>query len=145
MFHELTIVGSVGRDPDLRYSADGKASCTISVAANRTIAQGQKETIWFKVTAWEKMAEYINQYVRKGAKVFLKGRLYPDKTTGGPRIYTKNDGTSATSFEVVATELRVLDYGQNAVQNQQQQYQQQPKQQAQPRQTSMMDDGNIAW
>ena len=57
MWHEIQIIGTVGREPELRYTADGKASCSFSLASNRKLQGGKEETIWFKVTTWEKMAE----------------------------------------------------------------------------------------
>jgi len=140
MFHELTIVGTVGRDPELRYTADGKAMCSFSVAANRNIGQGQKETIWFKITAFDKMAESMNQYTHKGQKVFVAGRLVCDKTNGGPRTYTKNDGTVTATFEVVAREFRIIDYANN---NQNGQQQARPQYQAQPQQAQFTED--VPW
>ena len=145
MFHEITIVGTIGREPELRYTADGKASCTFSVASNRKIGQDQTETIWFKITTWEKMAESINKYAHKGQKVFVVGRLVCDKVSGGPRTYVKNDGTTAASFEVVAREFRIVDYGQQA-QGQPQQAQTQYRQaqtQPQPQQPQFTED--IPW
>ncbi|MCC6568704.1 MAG: single-stranded DNA-binding protein, partial [Anaerolineales bacterium] len=67
-----------------------------------------KETIWFRISTWGKTAETCNQYVKKGMKVLVEGRLTPDKTTGGPRIWTKQDGSAGASFEVTANTVRFL-------------------------------------
>ncbi len=110
MFHTIIIVGNVGRDPEMRYTPAGQAVTSFSVATSRTYkSQGQpvKETIWFRVTCWGRMAETANNYVKKGEKVLIEGRLVADQS-GNPRTYTRNDGTTGTSFEINATNLRLL-------------------------------------
>jgi single-strand DNA-binding protein len=112
MFHTIIIVGNVGKDPEMRYTPSGQAVTSFSVATNRQYTTGNgeqvKETIWFRVTTWGKQAEVCNQYIRKGTKVLIEGRLTPDKTSGGPRIWTKQDGTAGASFEVTAGTVRFL-------------------------------------
>ena len=112
MYHTIIIVGNVGKDPEMRYTPSGQAVTSFSVATNRQYATGNgeqvKETIWFRVTTWGKQAEVCNQYVRKGSKVLIEGRLTPDKATGGPRIWTKQDGSAGASFEVTAGTVRFL-------------------------------------
>jgi len=112
MYHTLIIVGNVGKDPEMRYTPSGQAVTSFSVATNRQYTTGNgeqvKETVWFRVTTWGKQAEICNQYVKKGMKVLVEGRLTPDKGTGGPRVWTKNDGTPAASFEVTAGTVRFL-------------------------------------
>jgi len=112
MCHTLIIVGNVGKDPEMRYTPSGQAVTSFSVATNREYTTGNgekvKETIWFRVTTWGKQAEVCNQYVKKGMKVLVDGRLTPDKATGGPRVWTKNDGSAGASFEVTAGTVRFL-------------------------------------
>ena len=112
MYHTIIIVGNVGKDPEMRYTPSGQAVTSFSVATNRqySASNGEqvKETIWFRVSTWGKQAEVCNQYVKKGSKVLIEGRLTPDKNTGGPRIWTKQDGTSGASFEVTASTVRFL-------------------------------------
>ena len=112
MYHTLIVVGNVGKDPEMRYTPSGQAVTSFSVATNRQYTTGNgeqvKETVWFRVTTWGKQAEVCNQYVKKGMKVLVEGRLTPDKATGGPRVWTKNDGTPAASFEVTAGTVRFL-------------------------------------
>jgi single-strand DNA-binding protein len=111
MFHTIIIVGNVGREPEMRYTPTGQAVTTFSVASSRNYnnSQGQrvKETIWFRVTTWGKLAETCSQYVQKGSKVFIEGRLQPD-SNGGPRIWERQDGTKSASYEVVASTVRFL-------------------------------------
>lgn len=112
MFHTILIVGNVGRDPEMRYTPSGQAVTSFSVATNREYTTGSgeavKETIWFRVTTWGKQAEICNQYLSKGSKVLIEGRLTPDKNTGGPRVWNKQDGTMGASFEVTAGTVRFL-------------------------------------
>jgi single-strand DNA-binding protein len=112
MFHTVIIAGNVGRDAEMRYTPSGQAVASFSVATNRqyTASSGEqvKETIWFRISAWGKQAEICNQYVKKGMKVLVEGRLTADQGTGGPRIWSGNDGSPRASFEVTAGTVRFL-------------------------------------
>ncbi|HTX78033.1 MAG TPA: single-stranded DNA-binding protein [Longilinea sp.] len=112
MFHTLIIVGNVGRDPEMRYTPSGQAVTSFSVATSRNYnnSQGQqvKETIWFRISAWGKLAETCSQYLHKGSKVLIEGRLTPDISSGGPRVWTRQDGTPSASYEVSASTVRFL-------------------------------------
>ncbi len=112
MYHTIIIVGNVGRDPEMRYTPSGQAVTSFSVATNRkyTSSNGESvsETTWFRVSAWGKQAEIVNQYLKKGSKVLVEGRLTPDKETGGPRIWNAQDGAARASFEVTAQTVRFL-------------------------------------
>lgn len=105
-YQKITIVGNLGRDPEMRYTPGGQAVTNFSVATNRqyTTSNGErvKETVWFRVSAWGRQAETCNQYLSTGSQVLVEGRLTPDKESGGPRIWTRNDGTPAASFEITA-------------------------------------------
>ncbi len=116
----LPIIGHLGRDPEMRYTPAGRPVTNFSVAVNRHYTpheRGQaggngetvKETYWFRCTAWDKQAELCNQYLRKGSKVFIEGRLTADPSSGGPRIWTKQDGTSQASFELTIITIKFLD------------------------------------
>lgn len=112
MYHTLIIVGNVGRDPEMRYTPSGQAVTSFSVAANRQYPGGNgeqvKETIWFRVSVWGKMAETCNKYIRKGSKVLVEGRLTPDKETGGPKVFKKQDGSASAGFDVTAVNVKFL-------------------------------------
>jgi len=112
MYHTIIVVGNLGRDPEMRYTPGGQAVTNFNVATNRqyTASDGTsvKETIWFRVSTWGRNAEICNQYLRKGSKVLVEGRLVPDQTTGGPRIWNRQDGTPAASYEVSANTVRFL-------------------------------------
>ncbi len=112
MFHTIIIVGNLGRDPEMRYTPSGMAVTNFSVATSRkySTSDGQQisETTWFRISAWGKQAEICNEYLRKGSKVLVEGRLRPDPATGGPRIWTSQDGSARASFEVTASTVRFL-------------------------------------
>ena len=112
MYQTLIIAGNVGRDPEMRYTPSGQPVATFSVATSRqyTAPSGEtvKETIWFRVTTWGKQAEICNQYVKKGSKVLVEGRLEADPETGSPRVWKSQDGSSKASFEVTANTVRFL-------------------------------------
>jgi len=82
----------------------------VAVNDNYTNSSGERveRTIWIRVSAWGKLAETCNQYLKKGRKVLVEGRLVADASTGGPRVYTRQDGTSGSTFEVSASTVRFL-------------------------------------
>ena len=112
MFQTIIIVGNVGRDPEMRYTPAGQAVTSFSVATNRQYTNNSgetiKETIWFRISAWGKTGETCNQYLKKGSKVLIEGRLTADPATGGPRVWTGQDGSTRASFEVSAQTVRFL-------------------------------------
>lgn len=112
MYQKIIIVGNLGRDPEMRYTPSGQAVTNFSVATNRsyTASSGEriKETVWFRVSAWGRQAETCNQYLRQGSKVLVEGRLTADAQTGGPRIWTGQDGSARASYEINATSVQFL-------------------------------------
>jgi single-strand DNA-binding protein len=112
MFHTIIIVGNVGKDPVKGNTPSGQTYTVFSVATHRQYTTGSgeqvKETIWFRITTWGKQAEICDLYIRKGSKVLIEGRLTPDKATGGPRIFSKQDGSVGAAFEVTAGTVRFL-------------------------------------
>ena len=111
MFQTIILIGNLGKEPEMRYTPSGQPVVSFSVATNRSYkgADGQpvKETTWFRVTAWGKQAETCNQYLHKGSKVLVEGRMTPDPDTGGPRIWESN-GKMGASYEVTASTVRFL-------------------------------------
>jgi single-strand DNA-binding protein len=112
MYQQIIIVGNLGKDPEMRYTPSGTPVTSLSVATNRkyTGSDGQqvKETTWFRVSVFGKMAETVAQYLKKGSAVLVEGRLTPDKSSGGPRVYQRPDGTSGATYEVAANTVRFL-------------------------------------
>ncbi len=111
MYQRLVLVGNLGRDPEMRYTPNGTAVTSLSVATSRkyTTADGQQkeETAWFRVSVWGKQAEPCNQYLSKGSKVLVEGTLVPDEN-GGPRVWTDKEGKPRASFEVRASAVKFL-------------------------------------
>lgn len=112
MYHTVILVGNLGRDPEMRYTPGGQAVTNFSIAINDnyTSSSGERveRTIWVRISAWGKQAETCNQYLKKGSKVLVEGRLVADQATGGPRVWTRQDGTPGSNFEVSATTVRFL-------------------------------------
>lgn len=113
MYQKVTIVGNLGKDPEMRFTPSGQAVTSFNLATNRsyTGSDGQrvKETVWFRVSVWGKQAENCNNYLRKGSKVLIEGRLIADPATGGPRTYNRQDGSTGASFEISASTVQFLD------------------------------------
>lgn len=112
MYQKLVIVGNLGGDPEMRYTPSGQAVTNFSVATNRQYtdsnSQQVKETTWFRISVWGRQAETCNQYLRRGSKVLVEGRLNPDIATGGPKTYTRQDGSTGASFDVTANWVQFL-------------------------------------
>jgi len=106
------IIGRLGNDPELRFTPSGQPVANLSVATNRKYTSGEgqdvTETTWFKVNVWGKMAEACNTYLHKGGQVYIEGRLISNPDTGGPRLWTRQDGSPAASFELHADLVRFL-------------------------------------
>jgi len=99
------IIGNVGRDPEMRYTPQGTAVTSFSVAVSRSWSPKEgdqrEETDWFRVTAWNKLAEICNQYVTKGQRVYVEGRV-------SVRTWDGNDGQKHASMELNASDLMML-------------------------------------
>ncbi len=104
--NKMMVIGNLGRDPEMRYTPNGQAVTSFSVATNRkfTTSDGEsrEETEWFKVSAWGRLAETCNQFLTKGQKIYVEGRLRS-------RSYETRDGQTRFENEIVATDVRFLD------------------------------------
>jgi single-strand DNA-binding protein len=111
---KVFIIGNLGRDPEARYSQDGKMYASFTVAVNdrprRSQTQGadtgqggqpEETTTWFRVTAFGRQAEIVNEYLRKGTSVFVSGDL-------SAREFIGNDGQKRTSLEVIMQDMQIL-------------------------------------
>jgi len=115
MTYSIVIVaGNVGRDAEMRYTPTGQAVAQFSVASNHkyTNSAGVKveEVTWFHVSAWGKLAEICQQYVKKGMTVLVDGHLKPDKTTGCPRLWQRQDGSWGANYDLQADNVRFLGH-----------------------------------
>jgi single-strand DNA-binding protein len=104
-FNKITIVGYLGRDPELRYTPQGTAVCKLSVATTErrknVAGQPEEHTTWFRVTVWGRQAELANEYLARGRQLYLEGRLRLEE-------YTDRDGNLRISPEVNATDIQFL-------------------------------------
>ena len=111
MFHRIECIGRLGRQPEMRYTASGTPVTNFSIACNRyrKDAEGNRddETIWIRVTTWGNLAETCNEYLDRGRLVFVAGELTPDDN-GSPRVWQKQDGSFAASYEMTAREVKFL-------------------------------------
>lgn len=107
-FNKIIIVGNLGRDPELRYTPQGTAVCSFSVATSekRRDKGGdmQDVTTWFRVTMWGKQAETASKYLTKGKPVYIEGRLRIEE-------WTDRDGNNRQSLEVNATDMQFIGTG----------------------------------
>ena len=115
MFHKISMIGNLGRDPELRYLSNGgnnSAVASFSVASTRSYKNNNnnliKETTWFRCSAWGKTAEAVNNFLKKGSKVYIEGHLSPD-ANGNPKVFQRNDGSSGASYDVVVDTILFLD------------------------------------
>ena len=113
--NKVIILGNCGRDPEMRYMADGKAVANISIATStrrkdKNTGETIENTEWHRVTFYDRLAEIAGEYVRKGKSIYIEGRLKYGK-------YTDKDGVEKSTCDIVATELQLLggrDEGQQA-------------------------------
>ncbi|HUD04573.1 MAG TPA: single-stranded DNA-binding protein [Patescibacteria group bacterium] len=100
------LIGNLTRDPELRYTPSGTAVCSFSIATNRnwTTDTGEKkeEVEFHRIVAWNKLAELCSQFLTKGRKVFVEGRI----TT---RSWTAQDGTQKQTTEIIINDMILLD------------------------------------
>jgi single-strand DNA-binding protein len=104
--NKVILVGNLGRDPELRYTASGQAVANFSLATSRgkQDANGNwaDETEWHRIVVWERLAELAAEHLRTGSKVYVEGRIQS-------RSYIDNQGIQRTSYDIVAHDLTLLD------------------------------------
>lgn len=105
MYQQCIIVGNLGKDPEMRYTQDGTAVTSFTVAVSRkwTAQDGSKgeKTWWFKVSCWRKLAETTNQYLKKGRQVMVIGEVEAT-------AWTDKEGKPRASLELTARDVRFL-------------------------------------
>lgn len=104
--NKVMLIGNVGTDPEMRYLASGAAVTKFRLATNRVFTgpdgERKQETDWFSIVTWNKLAEQCNQYLNKGRKVYVEGRLQI-------RSWDGQDGVKRYSTEIVANTVLFLD------------------------------------
>ncbi len=101
MVNKVTLVGRLGRDPEVRYTASQVPVCTFSLATDWQNRNGEKQTEWHNIVAWRKLAEICGQYLNKGKLIYIEGRLQT-------RDWDDRDGNKRRTTEIVATEMKML-------------------------------------
>jgi len=109
--NKVMIIGNLGKDPEIRFTANGNSVATFPVAVSRQVptpdGERREETEWFNVVAWNKLAELCSQYLQKGRRVYVEGRLQT-------RSWEGQDGQRRYRTEVIASEVQFLDSGRDA-------------------------------
>src|ERR1043166_3289346 len=104
-FNKITVVGNLGRDPELRYTPQGIAVCSFTMATNekRRDKSGEIQdiTTWFKVTLWRNQAENAAKYLTKGSPVYIEGRLRIEE-------WTDRDNNNRYTLDVQATDMQFI-------------------------------------
>ncbi len=107
MYQQITLVGNLGRDPEMRYTPSGVAVTSFSVAVNRSWTgqdgQRQDKTTWFRISAWRRLAETCSQYLTKGQRVLVVGEVEE------PNTWTDREGNTRASLDVTAQTVRFLN------------------------------------
>ena len=104
--NKAIIVGTLGQDPEIRYTANGSAVANISVATNETwkdksTGEAQERTEWHRIVMFGKLAEIAQQYLKKGSQAYFEGRIQTSK-------WQDNSGNDRYSTEIVANEMQML-------------------------------------
>jgi len=106
MYQQITLIGNLGTDPEMRYTPSGVPVSSFSLAVNKSWTgqdgQRQDKTTWFRVTTWRKQAEIVSQYLTKGRRVMVVGEVEE------ARAYTDRDGNQRASLEVTAQIVKFL-------------------------------------
>ena len=104
--NKVMVIGNLGADPEMRFAPSGSPVTSFNIASSRiyTTKEGEKkkETEWFTVVAWDKRAELCNQYLHKGSKAYVEGRL---KT----RSWEDKEGVKRYKTEIIAEQVIFLD------------------------------------
>jgi len=115
--NKIIVIGNLGTDPEMRYTANGNAVTSFNLATSRsyTSADGERkqDTEWFRVVTWNQLAETVNQYLSKGRRAYVEGRLHSDRWDG-------QDGQTRFTNEIIANTVLFLDRATDSPMNQDQ-------------------------
>jgi single-strand DNA-binding protein len=104
--NKVMLIGRLGADPELKYTPNGAAVLSLSIATNTSWkdqeGKAQEKTEWHRVSVWRKTAEVVNQYAKKGSRIYVEGKL----TT---RSWTDKDGVKRYSTEIQADQIQFLE------------------------------------
>lgn len=104
--NKVIIVGNLGKDPEIRYTSAGKPIANLTVATSenwkdKNTGEKQEKTEWHKVTFFDKLAEIVGQYLKKGSKIYLEGKLQTRK-------WQDKDGQDRYTTEIVGSEMKMM-------------------------------------
>jgi len=106
MYQQITLIGNLGADPEMRYTQDGTPVTSFRIATNRRWrtqdGTTQEKTVWFRVSAWRRLAETCNQYLTKGQRVLVVGEMEE------PSTWTDQEGNARASLEMQARNVQFL-------------------------------------
>lgn len=106
MLNKVILIGNLGRDPEVRYLPSGDAVANFSIATSENWkdrnGQRQERTEWHNISMFGRLAEIAGQYLKKGSKVYIEGRIQSRK-------YQDRDGIERTAYEIIANEMKMLD------------------------------------
>ena len=104
--NKIIVIGNLGTDPEMRYTANGNAVTSFNLATSRsyTAADGERkqETERFRVVSWNQLAEHVSEYLSKGRRAYVEGRLHSDRWEG-------QDGQTRFTNEIIANTVLFLD------------------------------------
>ena len=98
--NKVMLIGNLGRDPELRYTANGMAVATFSLATKER-SKNEDRTEWHRIVTWDKLAEICGKYLSKGKQVYIEGRLQT-------REWQDKDGNKRSTTEIVANVMQML-------------------------------------
>lgn len=104
--NKVIIIGNLGKDPEMRYTQDGKAIANLTVATSefwkdKMTGEKKEKTEWHRVTFFDKLAEIVGQYLKKGSKIYLEGKLQTRK-------WVDKDGNDRYTTEILGNEMKML-------------------------------------
>ena len=106
MLNKVMIIGNLGKDPEIRYTQSGSAVASFNVATTERFkdknGQQQDQTEWHRIVAWSRLAEICVEYLHKGSKVYIEGKLQTRK-------WTDQNGNEKYTTEIIAREMKMLD------------------------------------
>ena len=104
--NKIMVIGNLGTDPEMRYAPSGSPVTSFRIATTRSYnaqdGERRQDTEWFTVVAWDSLAEQVNQYLSKGRKAYVEGRLHSHSFQG-------NDGQTRFRNEIIASRVLFLD------------------------------------
>jgi len=106
MFHQVEVIGWLGKDPEIKYFDNGQSMVIMNVVADK-YKSGQKQPVWFTALAYDRAAKIALEMCRKGTLVRISGELMPDEK-GAPKIYQKSNGAPGADYEILVKRILVL-------------------------------------